>query len=392
MEKLVSVIIPAYNHEKYIGDAINSVLNQTYKNIELIVEDDCSTDNTVKEIKKIKDKRLKTIFSKKNKGTVRTINHLLSMCNGDYIAILGSDDIWYPEKIEKQLKHFKKGIGAVFSIADIIDENGNKYTEDENFTDEIFIKDNMSKGKRLRLFYDKGNHLCHPSSIITREVLEQIGLYNPVYRQLHDFDYWTRLLTQFNMFIVQEKLLAYRRFKDKNSNLSINKITNIIRHINESYNIIKVMFDKIDNKTFKEGFSDMFKNKNASSKIDLLCEKYFVLLKLNILGANNRQLAQEVLFNNPEKDEIIKALETKYKYSLNDIYNDLGNLYELYPIVIPMEVIPDLKRLISTKEELEKLNKNLSKELNSIYSSKSWKITKPIRKVTEMMSNGKHKN
>ena len=104
MEKLVSVIIPAYNHEKYIGDAINSVLNQTYKNIELIVEDDLSTDNTVKEIKKIKDKRLKTIFSKKNKGPVRTMNHLLSMCKGDYIAILGSDDIWYPEKLEKQLE------------------------------------------------------------------------------------------------------------------------------------------------------------------------------------------------------------------------------------------------------------------------------------------------
>ena len=152
------------------------------------------------------------------------------------------------------------------------------------------------------------------------------------------------------------------------------------------------MFDKMDNKTFKEGFSDMFKNKNASSNIDLLCEKYFVLLKLNILGANNKQLAQEMLFNSPKKDEIIKELETKYKYSLNDIYNDLGNLYELYPILIPMEVIPDLKSLINTKEETEKLNKNLSKELDSIYNSKSWKITKPLRKVTELIENGKHKN
>ena len=79
MEKLVSVLIPAYNHEKYIKKAIESVLNQTYKNIEVIVEDDCSTDNTVREIKKIKDKRLKTIFSKKNKGPVKTMNHLLSI-------------------------------------------------------------------------------------------------------------------------------------------------------------------------------------------------------------------------------------------------------------------------------------------------------------------------
>ena len=67
MEKLISVIIPSYNHEKYIKECINSVLNQTYKNIEVIVEDDCSSDNSAKEIRKIKDKRLKIIISKKMK-------------------------------------------------------------------------------------------------------------------------------------------------------------------------------------------------------------------------------------------------------------------------------------------------------------------------------------
>ena len=67
-DPLVSVIMAAYNHEKYISDAINSVLNQTYENIEIIVEDDCSTVSTAEKIKKIKDKRLKKIYSKKNKG------------------------------------------------------------------------------------------------------------------------------------------------------------------------------------------------------------------------------------------------------------------------------------------------------------------------------------
>lgn len=114
-DPLVSVIMAAYNHEKYISDAINSVLNQTYENIEIIVEDDCSTDSTAEKIKKIKDKRLKKIYSKKNKGAVATMNHLVSLCNGDYIAILGSDDVWYPNKIEVQLKQFKDdNIGAVF--------------------------------------------------------------------------------------------------------------------------------------------------------------------------------------------------------------------------------------------------------------------------------------
>ncbi|MBR2246821.1 MAG: glycosyltransferase [Bacilli bacterium] len=391
MDKLVSVVIPAYNHEKYIEAAIKSVLNQTYKNIELIVEDDSSTDNTAKIIKKIKDKRLKTVFPKKNKGTVRTINHLLNMCKGDYIAILGSDDVWYPEKIEKQLKYFKKGIGAVFSMADIIDEKGNKYDEDKEFSEDIFKYENMSQAKRLRLFYEKGNHLCHPSSIVTREVLEEIGLYNPLYRQLHDFDYWTRLLNKYNIEIVPERLLGYRRFREKKSNLSSNTSKNLIRHINEYYNIIEKMFKEIDDKLFIEGFKDLFKNKKSSTKLELTCEKYFILSKLNAFSKNN-ELALNLLFESDNIEEILKLLEKKYKYTLNDIYEDTGIASQLYPTPVLETTNKDIKKIVTRNQNLDNRINALTKELEGIYSSKSWKVTKPLRKFTEMISHGKHKN
>ena len=217
MKDLVSIIIPAYNHEKYIYDCINSVLNQTYTNIEVLVEDDCSTDKTREVISKIKDDRLKKIYSKKNKGVVNTINELSNKCNGKYIAVIGSDDIWYPTKIEEQVQVFEKNpkLGAVFTEVDFIDENGKKYTDKK-----VFNYENVSSSKRIKMFYDIGNHLCHPSSMIRQKVFKDIGEYNNAYRQLHDYDYWTRLLQKYDVHIINKKLMAYRRNRTDNKSIS----------------------------------------------------------------------------------------------------------------------------------------------------------------------------
>jgi len=381
MEKLVSVIIPAYNHEKYIGDAINSVLNQTYKNIELIVEDDLSTNNTVKEIKKIKDKRLKTIFSKKNKGPVRTMNHLLSMCKGDYIAILGSDDIWYPEKLEKQLKYFsKKNIGAVFSMMDVIDENNNISSDDELLNTKVFNKNNMSQAERMRLLFEKGNHLCHPTSIITREAFEKIGYFNLAYKQLHDFDYWIRLVNEYDIYIVPEKLIGYRRFNNKKNLSAIN--TNTVSIINEEYSILKNELTIIKDKLFKEGFRDLFVNSNSSSKDELLCEKMILLRNLDFCGVNNKFYALDFL-SKIENNHLFDLLEEKYNYSLNDFYQENSKIYEFYTPSMLMKNQKEINKLVNDKKTIDDEYIKMSNELNSIYNSKSWKITKPLRKITE---------
>ncbi len=373
MEKLVSVIIASYNHEKYIASAIESVLNQTYQNIELIVEDDASTDHTVEVLKHIKDKRLKKIYAKKNRGAVRTFNHLMRMCHGDYIAVLGSDDIWYQEKLEKQINYLEThDVEAVFSMADIIDENGNIYKDDGNFSSKIFHADNLSRAKRMRLFYEVGNHLCHPSSVISKKAVEKIGLYNCTYRQLHDFEYWIRLINEFNIAILNENLVGYRRFQHEN--LSSVTTTNLIRHMNEHYHIIKEMFDIMDDQIFKEGFQDLFVNKHASSKEELFCEKFLLLLNLNIFGTTNKQIAINMLFEHPDSEKIIQTLEQKYHYTLNTFYQDTGKIYEQYPLSLLLEENDELKKLVTDKN-------NLEKELQQVYNSKSWKITKPLREL-----------
>ena len=95
----VSVIMAAYNHEKYVGDAIESVIGQTYKNWEMLIIDDCSTDRTREVIGGIVDARISFCFHDKNEGPVKTFNELLAKAEGDYIAIIGSDDLWYKNKL-----------------------------------------------------------------------------------------------------------------------------------------------------------------------------------------------------------------------------------------------------------------------------------------------------
>ena len=106
--KKVSVIIPLYNEEKYITACVESVINQTYKNLEIIIVDDKSTDNSLKIVKNIKDKRIKIISLKKNAGVANARNKGVEAATGDYICFLDSDDFWDKTKIEKQIKLLDK--------------------------------------------------------------------------------------------------------------------------------------------------------------------------------------------------------------------------------------------------------------------------------------------
>ena len=374
MEDLVSVIIPAYNHEKYIKQCIESVLNQTYSNLEILVADDCSTDKTREEIEKIKDKRLKKIFPKKNQGAVNTMNELSKKCTGKYIAVIGSDDIWYPTKIEEQVKAFKENpkLGAVFTEADFIDDKNEKYENTE-----IFNYKNMTAGERIRYFYEKGNHLCHPSSMIKKSVFEDIGEYNNGYRQLHDYDYWTRLIQKYDIYTINKKLMAYRRTKTNNQSISSVNASNTIRVYNELFNIDYEMIMNTNNKLFKEAFIDLFKNKKSTSKIELLCERYFLLMNMPY-SCNNKSYAYSLIFNYKDQKQLFEVLEKKFNYTLKDFYKDTGINYKPYPDdVVNIEYENEIK-------ERDKTIENLNNEIRSIVNSKSWKITKPIRAIRKL--------
>lgn len=126
IDGLVSVIMPSWNTGRFIAESIQSVIDQTYTNWELIIVDDCSTDNTDEIVHSFNDSRIRYLHNKKNSGAAITRNHALQVAKGEWIAFLDSDDLWKPEKLEKQLAFMKKN-GYVFSYHDFI-----KIDEDDN--------------------------------------------------------------------------------------------------------------------------------------------------------------------------------------------------------------------------------------------------------------------
>ena len=122
MNDLVSIIMPSYNTGKYIKKSIESIQNQNYKNWELIIIDDCSTDNTDEVVKAINDKRIKYIKNDKNYGAAVSRNKALKEAKGRWIAFLDSDDLWVPEKLQKQIDFMKKNF---------------------NYTTDFFLKNNI---------------------------------------------------------------------------------------------------------------------------------------------------------------------------------------------------------------------------------------------------------
>lgn len=217
----VSVVMAAYNHEKYVAYAIESVLDQTFKNFEFIIIDDGSDDNTAGVIRRFTDPRIKASFSTLNCGAIFTKNRCLDLSQGKYIAILNSDDAFMPDKLEKQVRFLDQNpeYGVVLSHAHIVDDDGKPFTDARHFYFNIFSQPNRNRFEWLRHFFYKGNCLCIPSALIRRECYEQVGRPDPRYLQLPDLDFWIRICLRYEIHIIQEKLTIFR-VRANNANAS----------------------------------------------------------------------------------------------------------------------------------------------------------------------------
>ena len=217
MNDLISVIMPAYNCEKYIAEAIQSVLNQTYIDFELIIIDDCSKDNTLDIIKdfKSKDSRIKVYESSENSGVSKTRNRGIFESSGEWVAFLDSDDIWDNKKLEKQIKYAKKiNAGFVFTGVSYIDENGNKYTG-------IFDAPVRVSYKELL----KQNVISCSSVMIKKSYFSDFNIKMENDDIHEDFCAWLKILRNIDFaYGVNEPLLIYRISKKSKSGNKIKSL------------------------------------------------------------------------------------------------------------------------------------------------------------------------
>ena len=202
MQDLVSVIVPVYNSEKTIEKAIKSVVLQTYSNLQILVVDDCSTDNTVNIIKNMaqEDSRICYYINSKNLGVAETRNFACNQAKGTYIAFLDSDDEWYPEKLQLQLEYLSQFEGDIcYTAYEIVD----KYKD--NVYKKYMVPLQVSYKELL-----KENVICCSTVLIKKEILDKNPFTTEYFHE--DFILWLNLLKKGNIAIgLQQYLTRYTK-------------------------------------------------------------------------------------------------------------------------------------------------------------------------------------
>lgn len=314
----VSIVLPTYNGAKYIRQSIDSCLNQTYKNIELIIVDDGSTDRTPRIIKSYKDKRIKYIRHDKNKGLPHALNTGFANATGSYLTWTSDDNFYVKEAIEKMLSFLKEKKGSFV------------------FCDYYLLKNNNFSQRRLFRLPDRvdlgiNNHIgaCF---LYSRKVKDIIGDYDPDVLLGEDYDYWIRVSKKFSIYHLNEplyyfrmhnKTLSFIKFYEiqivsflvrvKNDILDINRVIHLfinlitnknMRFFNLNKNLARILFEKKikiilrDFKMGRIGFED------AKFKL----ENIFIIFKPSGLSG------MSIEFENFEniKKEIISILDELY--------------------------------------------------------------------------------
>ena len=199
----VSVIIPCYNGAAHIRETIESVLTQTFCDLEAIVVDDCSTDDSVNILRGLEaeDRRLKVYVQPENSGVAKARNRALGLASGRYIAYLDSDDLWMGRKLEKQLEFMgSKGVAACFTSYETIEEDG-------TFRNVVHVPSRINYRQFLKNTVTCSHSVMFDTQVIARELLEM-----PDLRRGQDFATWLQVTRAgHDFFGLDEPLVKYRK-------------------------------------------------------------------------------------------------------------------------------------------------------------------------------------
>ncbi|WP_416327772.1 glycosyltransferase family 2 protein [[Eubacterium] hominis] len=281
MNDLVSIIMPTYNRANLIERAIDSILNQTYSNIELIIVDDCSTDETKEIIGKYSDERLLYFKLLKNSGANAARNLGIQKSRGEFITFQDSDDVSMLDRIEKEVKYIKrKRCDWVFCSFCSVLKN------DKIKKQKIIIEDDSDIYQKLL----NGNFITTQAVLCKKEILEKIK-FDDTLPRFQDWDLFIRISKEFNGSYLNEILVKMFPQEDSisaNNSKGILALKEIVKKYQDNFNQSQkariycriALFEMLDSN--KKNANIYFK-KALSIKKDFMCLLLFVLFKINIL-------------------------------------------------------------------------------------------------------------
>ena len=364
----VSVILTSYNHAKYIEDSIKSVLNQSFNNFELIIWDDCSTDNSWEIILGFNDPRIRPFRNEYNQSGDSVRRAIEEVAAGQYIAIHHSDDLWESSKLAKQVKFLdnNENYVAVYTYLKLMCDPGMIFLDHDHPYYDIFDQSNRNRHEWLRYFFFKGNALCMPSVLFRKSIFQYL---NPSYGlyQLPDFSDWVQLCLLGEIFILPDELTTFRIHKDE-ENWSGNKPSTRIRM---QFELLKIL--------------DHYKNISSIEELLLIfpeAKKFInddnadILFALGMIAIESEKDAQHTLFglnllydalNDPLRSRNLRIHHGFDKKK----FVDLTAKYDIFSY----EFIQNLNQIIQKKEQ----------EVLFYSRSKSWQITKPLRMMMSLV-------
>ncbi len=297
MKPEVSIILPSYNYENYIGKTIDSVLNQSYPNWELIIIDDGSMDNSLDVIKRYKDKRIH-LFTQKNKGVSSTLNRGIRNSNCKYICFLDADDKYHPDKLDAQVEYMNSGFDIVTTQVQVIDDKDEESPiEHFKMTWNLYDKKEIFGEDRVANFLYK-NYFCKSSLMIRKELFNKYGYFDPRLITAYDLDLWLRMIPSAKITRI-DKILTYYRWHDKNeTTINNNRIRTELLLILD--NFIKNIDTSTDDKLLKkylESINNCIKDNNLYKgfiTLQLIKNTYKLEDNYNLFEIKN---AQDIIYN-----------------------------------------------------------------------------------------------
>lgn len=304
MNPLVSICIPTYNREDTILDAIDCAVNQSYKNIEILVSDDQSKDNTVSIIKKIKDPRIKLVVQKQNLGMIQNWNYCIKEAKGEYIKFLHSDDLISNDCVEKELNIFLR-----HRKVSIVTCKRNFINADDEiiYTMSFGDKTNVADGIKYTNHFIKKireNKIGEPSAVMFRKNdAIKAGLFDAKFNQLADLEFWIRLNALGDIGYINKPLCSFRVHEGSNTTKAIKDG----RFIDETF----VFIDKY----FKDPvYGAIFKLSQKDRKYTIKLKTLDFLKNIKILISKGEIVSAYNYFNRlkkyvPVQDQIVYVFE-----------------------------------------------------------------------------------